>query len=141
MWTTGRFSFHTSDHTNPLLSHYIVVNNLKYFFVLLLLRCKVFVKKEKNYTERGVGTLFIKKVGEDKHQLLVRAETVLGNVLVNVLLSSGIPAQRMGKNNVMLVCLPTPQDVPPPTTVLLRVKTAEEADDLLATLLKYTNWY
>uniref|UniRef100_A0A1B6FFS8 RanBD1 domain-containing protein n=1 Tax=Cuerna arida TaxID=1464854 RepID=A0A1B6FFS8_9HEMI len=100
-------------------------------------RCKVFVKKDNNYKDRGVGTLFIKKVGEEKYQLLVRAETVLGNVLVNVLLTNSIPTQRMGKNNVMLVCLPTPQDLPPPTTVLLRVKTDVEADDLLATIEQY----
>ncbi|KAG8333006.1 Nuclear pore complex protein Nup50 [Homalodisca vitripennis] len=100
-------------------------------------RCKVFVKKDNNYKDRGVGTLFIKKVGEEKYQLLVRAETVLGNVLVNVLLNNSIPTQRMGKNNVMLVCLPTPQDLPPPTTILLRVKTDVEADDLLATIEQY----
>ncbi|XP_054267687.1 nuclear pore complex protein Nup50 [Macrosteles quadrilineatus] len=100
-------------------------------------RCKVFVKKDSNYKDKGVGTLYIKKVDEERHQLLVRAETVLGNVLLNVLLSSGVPTQRMGKNNVMLVCLPTPQDPPPPTTVLLRVKTAEEADNLLSTIDKY----
>lgn len=100
-------------------------------------RCKVFVKKDDNYKDRGVGTLFIKKVGDDKHQLLVRAETVLGNILVNILLTASVPTQRMGKNNVMLVCIPTPQDPPPPTTVLLRVKTPADADTLLATLDKY----
>lgn len=100
-------------------------------------RCKVFVKKDATYAERGVGTLFIKKVSEGKHQLLVRAETVIGTVLLNVLLTESVPTQRMGKNNVMLVCIPTPGDKPPPTTVLLRVKTADEADQLLATIQKY----
>lgn len=81
----------------------------------------------------------MKKVGEEKYQLLVRADTVLGNILVNVLLSNSIPTKRMGKNNVMLVCLPTPDANPPPTTVLLRVKTSDEADDLLKTLEQYKN--
>lgn len=100
-------------------------------------RCKVFVKKENEYTDLGVGTLFIKKVNDGKHQLLVRAETVTGNILINVLLSKSLPTQRMGKNNVMLVCKPTPQASV--TSYLLRVKTAEQADELLETLNKHKN--
>uniref|UniRef100_A0A1B6E577 RanBD1 domain-containing protein n=1 Tax=Clastoptera arizonana TaxID=38151 RepID=A0A1B6E577_9HEMI len=102
-------------------------------------RCKVFVKKDGNFSDRGIGTLYIKKVNDSKHQLLVRADTVLGNILVNVLLSSDIPTQRMGKNNVVMVCLPTPDASPPPTSVLLRVKTSEEADELLKSLEQYKN--
>lgn len=100
-------------------------------------RCKVFVKKESEYTDLGVGTLFIKKINDEKHQLLVRAETVTGNILINVLLSKSLPTQRMGKNNVMLVCKPTPESSV--TSYLLRVKTAEQADELLETLNKYKN--
>nr|CAD7440719.1 unnamed protein product [Timema bartmani] len=95
-------------------------------------RCKMFVKKGGPYQELGVGTLFLKPVsGGDKTQLIVRADTSLGNVLLNTLLSSSLPVQRMGKNNVMIVCLPTPDATPPPVPVLLRVKTGEEADELL----------
>ena len=61
------------------------------------------MKKESEYTDLGVGTLFIKKVKDEKHQLLVRAETVTGNILINVLLSKSLPTQRMGKNNVCLL--------------------------------------
>lgn len=101
-------------------------------------KCKVFVKKDGNFVDKGVGTLYIKKVEESgKHQLLVRANTNLGNVLVNLILASAIPTQRMGKNNVMMVCIPTPDAKPPPTPILIRVKTSEEADELLATLDKY----
>lgn len=101
-------------------------------------RCKIFVKKDGNFVDKGVGTLYIKKIEEsDKHQLLVRANTTLGNVLVNLILSSGIPTQRLGKNNVMLVCIPTPDAKPPPTPILVRVKTPQEADELLETLNKY----
>lgn len=100
-------------------------------------RCKVFVKRDGNFVDRGIGTLYIKKVGEtEKHQLLVRANTALGNILVNIILSS-VPTERIGKNNVMLICIPTPDEKPPPTSVLIRVKTSEEADDLLETLKKY----
>lgn len=100
-------------------------------------RCKVFVKKESEYSDLGVGTLFIKKVNGEKHQLLVRAETVTGNILINVLLSKSLPTQRMGKNNVMLVCMPTPQASV--TSCLLRVKSEEQADELLEIMNKYKN--
>lgn len=101
-------------------------------------KCKIFVKKDGNFIDKGVGTLYIKKIDESgKHQLLVRANTALGNVLLNLILGSSIPTQRMGKNNVMMVCIPTPDSKPPPTSILVRVKTSEEADELLETLNKY----
>ncbi|XP_059061924.1 nuclear pore complex protein Nup50 [Achroia grisella] len=101
-------------------------------------RCKIFVKKEDNFVDKGVGTLYIKKIEETgKYQLLVRANTNLGNVLLNLILSSVVPIQRMGKNNVMMVCIPTPDAKPPPVPILIRVKTSEEADELLETLDKY----
>lgn len=100
-------------------------------------KCKVFVKKEGQFVDKGVGTLYLKPVeSSNKTQLLVRADTNLGNILVNLILSSAIPAQRMGKNNVMMVCLPTP-DAEKPTSMLLRVKTGEEADELLENIEKY----
>ncbi|XP_038213195.1 nuclear pore complex protein Nup50 [Zerene cesonia] len=101
-------------------------------------KCKIFFKKDGNFVDKGVCTLYIKKIEENgKHQLLVRANTSLGTVLLNMILSVSIPTQRMGKNNVMLVCIPTPDAKPPPTPVLIRVKTSEEADDLLEILNKY----
>lgn len=101
-------------------------------------KCKIFIKKDGNFVDKGVGTLYIKKVEDTgKFQLLARANTNLGNVLLNLILSSSIPTQRLGKNNVMMVCIPTPDAKPPPTPILIRVKTSEEADDLLETLNKY----
>lgn len=99
-------------------------------------RCKVFVKSGGDYSDRGVGTLFLKKV-EDKVQLLVRADTNLGNILLNIIVSEGLPVSRMGKNNVMVMCVPTPESKPPPVPVLLRVKTGDEADELLETINKH----
>lgn len=101
-------------------------------------RCKIFIKKEDAFKDRGVGQLFLKPVeGSEKIQLIVRADTSLGNLILNFILSAAIPIQRMGKNNVMLVCIPTPHSKPPPTPVLLRVKTEDEADDLLKVLEKH----
>lgn len=101
-------------------------------------RCKVFVKKDGNFGDRGVGNLYLKPVdNSEKNQLIVRADTNLGNLLCNFILSASIPTKRMGKKDVMLVCLPTPDFKPPPVPVLLRVKSSEEADKLLEVLEKH----
>ncbi|KAL1122623.1 hypothetical protein AAG570_002950 [Ranatra chinensis] len=100
-------------------------------------RVKVFVKKDGNFADRGVGVLYVKPTSKEKYQVVVRADTSLGNILFNILLTEAVPMQRLGKNNVMLVCLPTPDSKPPPTPVLLRAKTSEDADKLLAQLEKY----
>lgn len=99
------------------------------------------MQKDKQYSERGVGTLFIKEAKDNKgnviHQALIRADTSLGNIIFNIRITSDIPIKRVGKNNVMLVCLPTPDSKPPPIPVLLRVKTEEDADKLLEEINKY----
>lgn len=101
-------------------------------------RCKVFVKKEDTFGDRGVGSLYIKPVpNSEKFQVFVRAETNLGNLLCNFILSESIPIQRMGKKDVMLVCIPTPDAQPPPLPILLRVKNSDEADNLLEILQKH----
>lgn len=104
---------------------------------LYSIRCKVYVKTKNEYGDRGVGTLYIKSVEDGKKtQLIVRADTNIGNILLNILLTDAVPASRMGKNNVMLMCLPTPDAKPPAVAVLVRVKDAAEADQLLAEINK-----
>ena len=88
-------------------------------------KCKLFYKKDGSYVEKGVGMLYLKTVEGEKTQLLVRADTNLGNVLLNILLSSQIPTTRVGKNNVMLVCVPNPPvdpkaDTSAPCPMLIR---------------------
>merc|ERR1711874_82915 len=100
-------------------------------------KCKLFYKKDTKYIEKGLGMLYLKPVDGNKTQLLVRADTNLGNVLLNILLSSQMPTTRVGKNNVMIVCVPNPpidpkNDSSEPWPMLLRVKTAEDADELMA---------
>lgn len=106
-------------------------------------RCKLFQKKDNSYAEKGVGILYIKPQ-KDKYQLLIRADTRLGNILLNIMLAPSLPVSRLGKNNVGLVCIPNPpvngkdKDEPAsPTTMLLRVRTAEDADDLKDALERY----
>lgn len=102
-------------------------------------RCKVFVKDDGDYKDRGTGTLYLKNVKDsEKVQLIVRADTNLGNILLNILLSSATPAKRL-KNNVVLVCIPTPESEPKPRSVLVRVKTEDDAKELLETIEKYQN--
>ncbi|EDS30270.1 nucleoporin [Culex quinquefasciatus] len=72
-----------------------------------------------------------------KRWALVRADTSIGQILLKIILKQAVPVQGMGKNNVMMVCIPEMK--PPPTSVLLRVKTGEEADELYETLIKQNN--
>ncbi|EFA01782.2 nuclear pore complex protein Nup50 [Tribolium castaneum] len=102
------------------------------------IRCKVFVKKDGTFGDHGVGTLYLKPVPNgEKVQLIVRADTNLGKLICNFILSESIPMQRMGKKDVMLVCIPNPDTQPPPVPILLRVKSPEDADELLKTLQKH----
>lgn len=99
-------------------------------------RCKIFVKDDGAYKERGTGTLYMKQVKDDKVQLIVRADTNLGNILLNILISKAIPAQR-NKNNVVLICIPTPESDPKPRQVLVRVKSEDDAIELLQEYQKH----
>ncbi|XP_040886518.1 nuclear pore complex protein Nup50 [Toxotes jaculatrix] len=101
-------------------------------------KCKMFYKKDSEFKEKGVGTLHLKETAEGKTQMIIRADTNLGNILLNIIVQSSMPCSRVGKNNVMVVCVPNPSidDKNPssPVPLLLRVKTAEDADELHKTL-------
>lgn len=103
-------------------------------------KCKLFYMKGSEYKEKGVGTLHLKTAGNDKTQLLIRADTNLGNILLNIYVQSSMPCSRTGKNNVMIVCVPNPPiDEKNPTdriTMLIRVKSAADADELHKILLE-----
>eukprot|EP00914_Ancora_sagittata_P010571 GHVO01020480.1.p1 GENE.GHVO01020480.1~~GHVO01020480.1.p1 ORF type:complete len:403 (+),score=71.14 GHVO01020480.1:92-1300(+) len=101
-------------------------------------KCKLFYQKDGSWKDKGVGFVYLKPCGE-KTQLLIRADTNLGNVLLNIILSSSIPMSRQGKNNVTLICVPNPaldekDDSSKPVSMLIRVKTADDADELLEKL-------
>ncbi len=117
-------------------------------------RCKLFYKKGDAYKDRGVGMLHLKKPGNSL-QLLVRADTSLGNILLNIMVPSALPVSRQGKNNIIImtpinppverICskcnkkYPSPQESnvcdngcsPEATALLIRVKSGDEADKLL----------
>ena len=57
------------------------------------------------------------------------------------MLTSGMPLTRQGKNNVALVCVPNPPidgiDKNEMVPMLIRVKTAEDADELFEQLKEH----
>lgn len=98
-------------------------------------RCKLFYKKDEGWQDRGVGNLFLKPC-DKKTQLLIRAETTLGNIMLNVLVTDKMPVGRQGTNNVSIVCVPNPpldaaKKSKTPICMLIRVKTSDMADELL----------
>jgi len=97
-------------------------------------RCKIFEKKDGSFASAGVGILYLKPVANGKTQLITRADTSQGSVLLNLILTPDLPVQKTGKNNVLIVCIPTPEAKPPPVPVLIRVKSEEERDKLLSEL-------
>lgn len=75
--------------------------------------------------------LHLKKVDE-KIQMLVRAETNLGNILLNILLNDKMNFVKRN-NNIQFVCVPNPAIPgvePGPVTMLIKVKNADMASIL-----------
>ncbi|XP_017135276.1 nuclear pore complex protein Nup50-like [Drosophila miranda] len=103
-------------------------------------RCQVFVMKDAEFADRGVGILHLKPVKDyAKAQLIVRAEGNIGQVLINLIVGQGhsLPCQRMSAKTVMITGLPMPEDsnvVP----ILLLVNSVEEADELMVKIENYT---
>ena len=107
------------------------------------IKCKMFFKRDSSWSELGIGMLNLKKL-EGKTQVLVRNDTTLGKILLNIYLAESTPITRSGKNNVILMCVPNPPlyskpsegDNSKPATYLIRVKTTEDADELFSQLNK-----
>ncbi|CAG5926498.1 unnamed protein product [Menidia menidia] len=97
-------------------------------------KCKMFYKKESEFKDKGVGTLHLKNTSEGKTQMIIRADTNLGNILLNIIVPPAMPCSRVGKNNVMVVCVPNPpldeKSPSSPVSLLIRVKTGQDADEL-----------
>ncbi|KAK7817587.1 hypothetical protein U0070_024497 [Myodes glareolus] len=102
-------------------------------------KCRLFYKKDNEFKEKGVGLLHLKATANEKTRLLVQ-DSKSGNILLNILIPPNMPCTRMGKNNVLLVCVPDPpldkKNVTTEATVLIRVKTSKDADELHRILLQ-----
>ncbi|MEM7296650.1 MAG: hypothetical protein AAF391_00110, partial [Bacteroidota bacterium] len=72
--------------------------------------------------------------GDDgkKTQLVVRAETNLGNILLNIMVSDKLMFKQT-KNNVQFFCMPNPaiKDTDGPVMMLVKVKNEAMGNDLM----------
>ena len=108
---------------------------------LFTVRTKLFYKKGSEYIDLGVGTLKVQSASGGSVHLLMRNDTSLGSILLNIKVVANMPMWT-NKKSVLLVC-PTPN--PPlsvgegPVTYLLRVKTAELAEQLLKVIKEHTD--
>jgi len=106
-------------------------------------RIKLFYynEKEKKFSDRGIGNLFIKPINDgEKTQLIVRADTALANILLNVKLDKVFPVSKEGPKDVSYICIPNPKikDVSDaPCKFLFKVKTPEDAAELFEKLNEY----
>lgn len=104
-------------------------------------RCKLYYMKDKAFVEKGLGMLHLKKVeGDDtKTQMVVRAETNLGNILLNILVSDKMKVT-VKKNNVQFMCVPNPpiKGMEGPVMMLAKVKDSLMAEQLEAKLEEVT---
>ncbi len=102
---------------------------------LMSVKAKLFYKKGEEFCELGVGALKVES-GDQSVRLLLRNNTSVGKVILNIRVTKDIPVSSKG-NNVFVVCVPNPplSKTPDnsPTTYLIRVKTAQLADKLLTT--------
>ena len=104
-------------------------------------RAKLFYKKGDSFAELGVGTLRLEAAAPGAVRLLLRNDTPLGKVLLNIRVSTEIPVSAK-KNNVFVVCVANPplskDDGEAPVTYLVRVKTADSAEELLRVIKSST---
>ena len=105
---------------------------------LLSLRAKLFYKKQDEYTELGVGTLKVQSSSGQSVCLLLRNDTSIGNILMNVRVTADVP-MTLTKNNVIVVCPANPPlgkgaGEGGVVTYLIRVKTAQLAEKLHTTI-------
>ncbi|XP_030336895.1 nuclear pore complex protein Nup50 isoform X3 [Strigops habroptila] len=62
----------------------VIVNEIKEDDAFYSKKCKLFYKKDNEFKEKGVGTLHLKPAGNEKTQLLVRADTNLATISFSV---------------------------------------------------------
>jgi nuclear pore complex protein Nup50 len=86
--------------------------------------------------------LFLKPINNGEGtQLIIRADTTLASILLNVKLNKIFPTAKEGSKDVSYLCIPNP---PIPNTLpnapckfLFKVKTEDDAEELLEKLNEY----
>ncbi|CAG0895134.1 unnamed protein product, partial [Darwinula stevensoni] len=106
-------------------------------------KCKLFYKKDEQFKNKGVGMLHLKRLEDEKVQLLVRADTNLGNILLNIRVDDSMTFKKFKNNNVLIICVPNPPLSPNPSnkpvSFLVRVKSEVDAEELVDMLEKSRN--
>jgi len=102
-------------------------------------KCKLFLKKDNKYDDRGKGFIHLKKGGDsdNKTQLVIRSDNALGSILLNIMVDTA-RIDKVGDNNILLATVPNPPipgEESGPATFLIRVKT-ELRDELFDHLHK-----
>lgn len=109
---------------------------------LLTVRAKLYYKKDSEYTELGVGALKVQKLSDNTVCLLLRNDTSLGTVLLNIRVTAEIPVTSKA-NYVIVISSPNPplsKDADnAPVSYLIRMKTSQLAEKLLTTLKENTS--
>ncbi len=91
--------------------------------------------------ELGTGTVRVQNASNGSVQLLLRNDTTLRNILLNVKVTGDMPISSF-KKSVLVVCsAPNPplSIAEGPVTYLLRVKTAGVAEELLRVIKESTS--
>ena len=122
----------------------IVFYTILNFYSVLHFRCKLYFKKGDDWSNKGVGYLYIKKdaSGSSPAQLLIRADNSLGVILLHISLNDSLPISKAPQNRgVYLACIPNPPLDPKATTqttvtFLIKVR-VEDTEQLFDTLVKY----
>lgn len=103
-------------------------------------KCKLYYQRDGKFVDKGTGFLYIKVTPEEdrKPQLLIRADTSMGNILLNIALIDSLPIVKVDKKGVMITCIPNPpieikktDNAEELTTFLIRVKEVDELFDAL----------
>jgi nuclear pore complex protein Nup50 len=102
-------------------------------------KCKLFLKKDGKYEERGKGFAHLKKCGDsdNKTQLVIRSDNALGSILLNIMVESA-RIEKVSDNNILLATVPNPPipgEESGPATFLIRVK-KELRDEMFSHLQK-----
>jgi len=97
-------------------------------------RVKLYGKGPQGFNDKGVGQLYVKKLGSGKYQIVVRADNSLGTILLNMIMPKNLPLTLKPKG--VLTCDPTGENGKP-LMILIRVKTDDDAKQLLKKLQSF----
>ncbi|KRZ79146.1 Nuclear pore complex protein Nup50 [Trichinella papuae] len=97
-------------------------------------KCKLYFKQDKEFVLKGIGFVYLKPNDNGKVQLIIRDNTALGNLYLNIFLDELTPCQKINKNKIMLAAVPNPpiegKSEDEAVTYLINMKSEKEADTL-----------